>query len=198
MATCDAAGFKYAGLEYGYECHCSNNEPSGSVIAESNCNVPCEFLQPVPIFTPYAATDVDLQHATGIANSGKMCGAGGIMNIYTKGTTSQGAWSSCCLVQSPIPRPSSAPPPQPLPFSTPAPPSNSSYSQSFLLRHLRSRIEGLVWAGVAVTMEGPASCWVSDETRTEAAAVADEKGYGEEAKDDPFATKIKNGQKLTS
>lgn len=146
MATCDAAGFKYAGLEYGYECHCSNNEPAGSVIAESNCNVPCEFPQPVPFFTPSTATDVILQHSTGIANSGKMCGAGGIMNIYTKGTASQGASSSCRLIQSPIPRASSAPPPQSLPSSTSAP-LNSSYSQYFLSPISKKQHRGSVGRG---------------------------------------------------
>lgn len=41
MAQCDAAGFKFAGVEYGYECRCSNGPIQGAKIAESSCNVPC-------------------------------------------------------------------------------------------------------------------------------------------------------------
>nr|XP_036577282.1 copper radical oxidase (WSC domain-containing protein) [Colletotrichum truncatum]KAF6784221.1 copper radical oxidase (WSC domain-containing protein) [Colletotrichum truncatum] len=42
VAACGAAGYSFAGLEYGRECYCSNTAPSTSAIApNSDCDNPC-------------------------------------------------------------------------------------------------------------------------------------------------------------
>ena len=55
-------GYHYAGVQYGGECWCGNQEPSSSMLTQaSDCNMPCP------------------------GNSSEVCGAGYRVNVYKAG-----------------------------------------------------------------------------------------------------------------
>lgn len=60
MATCQGAGYKYTGVEYGSECWCGNSFLNGAQ-PSSQCNMPCP------------------------GDNGVTCGGDRLMNVYQKG-----------------------------------------------------------------------------------------------------------------
>ncbi|KAF8970709.1 glycosyl hydrolase family 71-domain-containing protein [Flammula alnicola] len=73
LASCQAAGYQYAGVEYGVECYCSNAITIGALAApESDCSMPCA------------------------GKSSDKCGAGWRLNVYkytSTGSVSSTTWS---------------------------------------------------------------------------------------------------------
>jgi hypothetical protein len=64
VATCDAAGYTIAGVEWSVQCFCDNEIYNGGALAanQGDCDMPCS------------------------GNSAENCGAGSRMNLYSIGT----------------------------------------------------------------------------------------------------------------
>lgn len=66
--------YKYAGVEYGRECHCgdtlTNNGATGGVIAESNCDTPCA------------------------GDASRKCGGGWTLSVYSQQSNTNPSWTS--------------------------------------------------------------------------------------------------------
>ncbi|PPR05439.1 hypothetical protein CVT26_011317 [Gymnopilus dilepis] len=78
LATCQAGSYKYAGVEYGDECWCSNTMNSPITAPASDCNMPCA------------------------GSSSQICGAGWRINIYQyqAGSTTATTTSSTTITSS--------------------------------------------------------------------------------------------------
>ncbi|KAF7334401.1 Copper radical oxidase [Mycena venus] len=74
---CDGKGFKYSGLEYGKECYCGANAPSGGPGNAADCNMPCS------------------------GNTEESCGAGCRKRVYSKEPESQPASALCTAAPAP-------------------------------------------------------------------------------------------------
>ncbi|KAF8341317.1 uncharacterized protein EI90DRAFT_1719489 [Cantharellus anzutake] len=84
-STCQAQGFKYAGVEYGQECYCSNSitttSMTGTLQSPSDCNMPCS------------------------GNSQQICGGSYRINIYSFSGTSTPLWTRLgCFTDTSSPR----------------------------------------------------------------------------------------------
>lgn len=147
--TCSSEGYKYSGVEYGSECWCGNDFPSGPT-SSSDCSFPCP------------------------GNSNQKCGARGRMNVASDSTWQQtlfvretfSTWSMMSCYRAIIPNGASEAGDRTMPISLIA--AAGKTDQMSVAKCLGTCQDrgydycGLEWAG---------NCWASDSSPSPAALI---------------------------